>query len=505
MKAVLGVLLILVTVAPNLTMISVSESDNYVRRRDEILKLEAAEFLGGNVNLSVKEKRVDEVIQAARKREMIKAHENSSEFLPSQHFFKVKNKISTSEVFSIIRKLPKGGSLHTHFLAGVSLDYIIKNITYRKDIYGGYVNGVFKLKFFAEGDPNANATWTKLEKYRQSDPNFDLWLKTQLSLVVENPQETYPTADAIWTKFKKTFTTQYDMVCYKPIFEDYIYQLLKELHDDNVMYTELRGTFMPLYELNGTIYNKEEFFEIFIGVTEKFKRDHPDFLGVRYIHNLYRGVSVEDLTVDLQELVELQEKFPDFICGFDFVGHEEEGHRLFDFHRALLPFAGRLKFFFHAGETNWFGSTDLNLIDAILLNASRIGHGFSFDKHPKLAEMAREKDICVELCPVSNQVLKLVDDSRNHPAVNLLARGFPVVVCNDDPAVWGAEGLSYDWYVAFMAMTPEGAGLKVLKRLASNSLLYSSMGESGKRDSVRKWEQKWEVFLDEILNQYNNV
>ena len=48
----------------------------------------------------------------------------------------------------------------------------------------------------------------------------------------------------------------------------------------------------------------------------------------------------------------------------------------------------------------------------------------------------------------------------------------PMVVSADDPAVWGARGLSYDFYAAFMALTGEDADLKVLKQLAENSLAY---------------------------------
>ena len=43
-------------------------------------------------------------------------------------------------------------------------------------------------------------------------------------------------------------------------------------------------------------------------------------------------------------------------------------------------------------------------MDAVLLNATRIGHGYSITKHPEVLKMAKERDIPIEVCPISNQV-----------------------------------------------------------------------------------------------------
>lgn len=57
-----------------------------------------------------------------------------------------------------------------------------------------------------------------------------------------------------------------------------------------------------------------------------------------------------------------QAKFPDFVIGFDLVGQEDSGRPLIDFADQILTLPPTIKFFFHAGETNWSGQTDENLV-----------------------------------------------------------------------------------------------------------------------------------------------
>lgn len=133
------------------------------------------------------------------------------------------------------------------------------------------------------------------------------------------------------------------------------------------------------------------------------------------------------------------------------------------------------------------------------MGTKRIGHGFAAVKHPKVLEELKKRDICVEINPISNQVLKLVEDYRNHPASILFSDNYPVVVSSDDPSFWEATPLSHDFYMAFMGIASAHADLKFLKKLIMNSFKYSSLKDDEQKSAAQKWQKAWEKFCDVII------
>lgn len=97
------------------------------------------------------------------------------------------------------------------------------------------------------------------------------------------------------------------------------------------------------------------------------------------------------------------------------------------------------------------------------------------------------------------QVLKLVDDMRNHPASIYMANNVPLVVSSDDPCFWEATSLSDDFYQAFLGIASSHSDLRTLKKLATNSIRYSAMSAAEKKEATAKWLAKWSVFIEEVI------
>ena len=153
-----------------------------------------------------------------------------------------------------------------------------------------------------------------------------------------------------------------------------------------------------------------------------------------------------------------------------------------------------LPLYLHDGESNW--ASTANLYDAILLGTKRIGHGFNLFRFPTLIELVKEKDVCIEVSPLSNQILGYIRDLRMHPASTYLRRGVNCVISSDDPLIFDYEGLSYDFWSVFLAWELDLASLKKLTR---NSIEYAALTDEEKATAMVVWEKRWAKFVDEAL------
>ena len=116
----------------------------------------------------------------------------------------------------------------------------------------------------------------------------------------------------------------------------------------------------------------------------------------------------------------------------------------------------------HEGE---FISTGLK--DAIdLIKVDRLDHGIQVIKDPSLMKKLIDRKIPLTVCPLSNVVLKLIDDIKTHPLKEMLKAGLLVTINSDDPAFFGGY-IAENYYAAYKDI---GLSLSDLVTCAYNSI-----------------------------------
>lgn len=295
---------------------------NYWTDRVKLLKEDENFALGSDVILSEAEQKANTILMRYKFAEMSEDFQHPEKYLPAQNFLKVRKEIDKSKIFNILKKLPKGSSLHSHDMAVTSGEYLY-DLTFEPNLYASINKDHISLRFFNPGYNDCN--WTLVSKLRSSDPKFEKLLKSQLTLIVDNPEEKYPDINEVWSAFSKIFGTIIGMLTYKPIWQKYFYQALKELYEDNVKYIELRGVLPEVYDLNGKVYNCTEVLELYYKTLLQFKHDYPDFWGARFIYAPLRKVTNETMNQYVEIFKDLKKNYPDFIAGFDLVGQEDLG------------------------------------------------------------------------------------------------------------------------------------------------------------------------------------
>ncbi|RDB21042.1 Adenosine deaminase CECR1-A [Hypsizygus marmoreus] len=463
---------------------------------------------------------------------------------PGMEFLTGREIIVKTQLFAILSKMPKGALLHAHLDATVNASFLLKialkqpalHVRVPQRLTASNISSILPHFRALPQNEFSNApsltdmsyeaeTWVSLQNARG---NFDISLggpeefdKWVIGSMMINPKEAYDTHNTIakiWEKFISTFMVSTGLIRFAPIFPEYIREFFKTSIEDGISYIEARINF--LYKHMVGIDGQEniphrDWLLMFDDVLKEVKAEmkaqgrEDEFIGARIIYTTIRFITPEELDWYLEDCIALKKEFPHLIAGFDLVGNENELKPLIDYIEPLLRFRERQKeegldipFIFHAGETLGDGSVaDMNLYDAILLGTKRIGHGYSLVKHPKLIDTCREKGIALEVCPISNEILRLTSSTLMHPLPILLNNGVPVALCSDDPAVFGNMGLTFDFFQVLVSS--EITGLSTLSKLARDSLEHSTLDGEEKRRAITAWEKQWAKFIEEFLREHD--
>lgn len=84
------------------------DKTDFMKKRNEALGIEKRMKLGGNLELNMKEQKVNQLLMTTKQKELITARQLNDSIPPAQHFFTAKVAIDRSQVFKFIKDVPKG-------------------------------------------------------------------------------------------------------------------------------------------------------------------------------------------------------------------------------------------------------------------------------------------------------------------------------------------------------------------------------------------------------------
>lgn len=237
-------------------------------------------------------------------------------------------------------------------------------------------------------------------------------------------------------------------------FYDLTWAYLKKCEEQNVIHVE------PFFDPQTHTARGIPMEVAITGISEALG-DARDMLGISsgLILSFLRHLSEEDAFTTLQQAMPFRDLF--FAVGLD---SSEMGHPPSKFTNVFAKARSEgLLAVAHAGEE---GPPEYVWEALDLLKVSRIDHGVRAYEDPRLMARLIEEQIPLTVCPLSNTKLRVYQDMREHPILDMLEQGVMVTVNSDDPAYFGGYLTeNFQALHAGLGMTQQQA-----QRLADNSL-----------------------------------
>lgn len=236
------------------------------------------------------------------------------------------------------------------------------------------------------------------------------------------------------------------------------------LKSQNVKFVEIRNSVIYLALLNNI--SVDEALCWIVSEIEEASEKHKISAGL--ILTVSRGDYAPE---HLRSLLGAYAKLgrPSTVVGLDLAGNEDISSPIETgsiFLHAKDKYG--LKVTIHAGET---GKVE-NITSAIHeFGADRIGHGTAASKSVEVMELLKSRDICVEVCPISNRLTNAVNESESHPVIDFIDNDVPFVICSDNPSIHSSS-LTED-YLEFYRETNSS---QHLRDMYSNQKKYCFIG-----------------------------
>ena len=457
-------------------------------------------------------------------------------------------------LLEVFRRLPKGGLLHVHSAAALSVEGLIALLEEWDD-----------PAIFIETEGRFAG---KMDYQQPEDPaGTKMALSVFLEYVgAENRLKEWLTVGAhtdhvpyIWDAFNQIFMRTSDLFENRNFYFEYHRRFFLECMRDRIDYVELRCGFQNFTSHENWIQHdvivdqRPEFLDVLTAArdaaVEAYQQEAAGQGWRLPGGNMELGVILcarRDLDAEIEKDKEkLMKKIDTAVCwklgayqelirGFDFVSEEDRGKASYTYYKDIFygaaldgysdeacktefaalrarykeqtegkPRIRLIELMLHAGESLWMEQE--NIVDAMIASRYRLGHGFQLLEYPGALtgyqfgpRSGMMEGPVLEVCPSSNQMLRYFPDIRNHYALMLMKLGVPCVIANDDPQILGNPGLSYDFWEMYMA---SDGGLMLMKGLVFTAYLFQYQARVG--ISFAAWDNEvYEACLQSFERLY---
>lgn len=318
--------------------------------------------------------------------------------------------LAVSRSFIDFRDMPKGCILHAHFSGFVPYRALLKCLQ-NHDLLPQIVFDEKKseLRFEQTGLGTPDDSFI----FRGKDIDFALLQEL---------------VNAMSCNFEKLGDMFYGIIKFRSFLSTYMQLVLEQLLKENVDHVDLRLRLGTAFFLQGSRQIRlpiEEELDIYLQSQSMFTEKRKSFALIACFSKLSNCRRAAKYFSEIDNILR-NTKYANLVAAYDLVGPEVKGNQLSFFH-SIVQTASR-PFFFHAGE---FQSCKSNLEYALEHGGHRIAHGIHCIQFPNLLHQIKLKEICLEICPISN--LKLNSVSNPHIYMKLIEAGLQLSISPDDP------------------------------------------------------------------------
>ncbi|MFC1527570.1 adenosine deaminase [Candidatus Neomarinimicrobiota bacterium] len=253
-------------------------------------------------------------------------------------------------------------------------------------------------------------------------------------------------------------------------FEESVYQTLKELSRQNIIYLE---AFFSPWDYKNTGVNPTDIAYANINAIRRAENDFD--IKCRLIADITRDHGHENA---LDRLNEITQFLGDELIGIGLGGSEQKyPANLF---KGVFLEAKRRGFHCvaHAGEVAGPDSVWSAIRD---LKVERLGHGVRSVEDTKLVEYLQATQIPLEVCIVSNIKTGVYSNYSDHPFPKLYSKGLSLTVNSDDPTMFGST-LAEEYSILYNEYS---FALSDISQIQNNSV-ESSFSSADEKNTFKK-------------------